>query len=151
MPSSPRLRATVVKAISDLPVGTRVVDIGSGWGGMVRRIARERPDLNVEGFERSAVPYVVSAALLRAGRLRAGYRNARMRREDFRTVGPEDDTCYIAYLSPDGMKWLRELFERATPRNVRLVSCVFAMRGWTAAETIELRDLKRSRVYVYQL
>ena len=67
------------------------MDIGAGWGGLIARVARERPDLTEEGFE-------------------------------------------------------REL-----PRDVRLVSAVFAVRGWTPARTMPVPDMHRSRVYVYEL
>ncbi|NBC30547.1 MAG: hypothetical protein GVY29_11235 [Spirochaetes bacterium] len=172
MPSSRKVRRAVLEALSDLPSGTQVVDIGAGWGGLIARVARERPDLTVEGFERSPVPYLVARARLVAAaaatkRFGVGGRKSRRRHGghvrrhggppprvrfgDFRRVGPEDGACYITYLSPEGMKWIRELFERRLPRHVRLVSAVFAVRGWTPARTSPVPDMHRSRVYVYEL
>ena len=177
MPSSRKVRRAVLEALSDLPSGTRVVDIGAGWGGLIARVARERPDLTVEGFERSPVPYLVARARSVAaarfgirGGLRGGLRGGGSRRRrdaghgrghggprprvrfgDFRQIGPEDGACYITYLSPEGMRWVRELFERELPRDVRLVSAVFAVRGWTPARTMPVPDMHRSRVYVYEL
>lgn len=155
MPSSRKVRHAVLEALSDLPPGTRVVDIGAGWGGLVRRIARERPDLVIDAYERSPVPYLVARVRFAFPRLRRGRRRGRSRPRlhfgDFRNVGPEDDACYITYLSPGGMKWIREVFERDLPRHVRLVSAVFAVRGWTPARSIAVPDMHRSRVYVYEL
>ena len=154
------------------------MDIGAGWGGLIARVARERPDLTVEGFERSPVPYLVARARWRLRRrprpppgsgYGAGYGAGEARRRgagdgrrhggprprvrfgDFRQIGPEDGACYITYLSPEGMRWVRELFERELPRDVRLVSAVFAVRGWTPARTMPVPDMHRSRVYVYEL
>jgi len=143
MPSSRKLRDAVVAALSDLPADSRVVDVGAGWGGLVRRITRERPDLAVEGLEHSPVPFVVA-------RLRLG-RRAPVRFRDFRTCIPEDDTCYVAYLSPGGMRGLRTLFEQRLPRRVRLVSAVFAVRGWTPQRSIRVPDMHRNRVFVYEV
>ncbi|MFP4375107.1 MAG: hypothetical protein ACLFPO_12315 [Spirochaetaceae bacterium] len=161
MPSSGRVRAAVVRAVADLPPGTRVVDIGAGWGGLIARVARERPDLLVEGFERSPVPFLVARARLAAAagfgvrgggsQRRRGVGHARVCFGDFREIGPEDGACYITYLSPEGMRWVRELFERRLPRGVRLVSAVFAVRGWTPARIFPVPDMHRSRVYVYEL
>ena len=169
MPSSRKVRRAVLEALSDLPPGTRIVDIGAGWGGLIALVARERPDLTVEGFERSPVPYLVARARFVAaagfgvrgggsrrgpdaghGRRHGGPR-PRVRFGDFRQIGPEDGACYITYLSPEGMRWVRELFERELPRDVRLVSAVFAVRGWTPARAMPVPDMHRSRVYVYEL
>lgn len=155
MPSSRKLRRAVLEAIADLPPGSRVVDIGSGWGGLVRRIARERPDLIVEGYERSPIPYLfsrlVSALCLRApGGGRRGNR-PRLHGADAREQNLADGVCYITYLSPDGMKWVRALFEKHLPRNARLVSAVFAVPGWTPARILRPGDIHGSRVYVYEL
>lgn len=164
MPSSRKVRRAVIEALCDLPAGTRVVDLGAGWGGLMARIASERPDLAVEGYERSPVPYLVArirCAVIRLRRRRGGHWR-RIRRAppgprpqvhfgDFRKVGPRDGACYITYLSPEGMRWIRELFERHLPRDVLLVSAVFAVRGWTPARSIAVPDMHRSRVYVYEL
>ncbi|NBF39127.1 MAG: hypothetical protein GVY14_01815 [Spirochaetes bacterium] len=163
MPSSRKVRRAVLEALSGLPPGTRVVDLGAGWGGLVVRIVRERPDLVVEGYERSPVPYLVARIRCAVTRLRRsaghGRRHGRARPGprpgvhfgDFRKVGPRDRACYITYLSPEGMKWIRELFERHLPRDVVVVSAVFAVRGWTPLRSIPVPDMHRSRVYLYEL
>lgn len=151
MPSSRKVRRAVLEALCDLPPGTRVVDLGAGWGGLIRRIARERPDLIVEAYERSPVPYLVARIRCALPRRRRGRSRPRVRFGDFRKLGPRDGACYITYLSPEGMKWVRELFERYLPRDVVLVSAVFAVRGWTPARSIPVPDMHRSRVYVYEL
>lgn len=152
MPSTRKLRTAVVGTLSDLPAGTRVVDIGSGWGGLVRRIAQARPDLVVEGYERSSLPFLFSRlALSILVRRRGASGSPRIRFGDFRESGPGDGVCYITYLSPDGMKWIRAVFEKHLPRGGRLVSVVFAVRGWTPARTVRVGDMHRSIVYVYDL
>jgi hypothetical protein len=147
MPSSRGLRTAVLDALSAVPAGSTVVDIGSGWGGLTRRVAGARPDLSVVGFERSVVPYLWSILVSRVAR----HDNLSVMFSDFREVGPRSGTCYLTYLSPDGMKWVRSLFEAELPRDVRLVSCVFAVRGWTPERTLRAPDLHRSRVFVYRL
>ena len=61
VPSVKKLRDSVVKQIMiEIPDAKTILDVGSGWGGMTRRIAKEFPCAKVSGVEIMPTPYVYS-------------------------------------------------------------------------------------------
>jgi len=124
----------------------RVVDLGSGWGGLAARIAAAFPGRRVTGLELAPVPYLFSKL-----RHSGAYKNLSYRREDFRTLEPEEGTIYVAYLSPMAMESLRRRFERRLPSDAVLVSALFSVRSWNATRTVQARDVHRTNIHVYEI
>ncbi len=61
VPSTKYMRGAVLDAINkEMPGVKSIVDIGSGWGGMVRMLARRFPNASVTGIEIMPTPYVCS-------------------------------------------------------------------------------------------
>jgi hypothetical protein len=154
MPSSAAARREILAALAAYIANAeqpprQVVDLGSGWGGLAFRVAREQPDLPVVGVEASVVPYLFS-------RLRAAIDQARGRpapRFMYRRMWSlplRDRTVYLSYLSSQSMKPLRAQFERDQPRHGALISCAFVMPAWTPASVTHARDAFRTKVYVYR-
>ena len=146
MPSSSKMRDALVAEVARHPHRRRVVDLGAGWGGLAAAIARAHPDREVLGFEISLIPFLVSLLRLTFA---GGPKNLRFQRVDFRRFSPEDQTLYLAYLSPIAMEQLRRRFEERRPENSALVSPLFGVRRWTAARRNVVNDLHRTAVYVY--
>jgi hypothetical protein len=76
----------------------RLIDIGSGLGGLVMYLARARPDAVCEGIELAPLPWLYSWS--RAGL--AGSR-ARFRLGDYERLDFADYDLVFAYLSPAAM------------------------------------------------
>ncbi|MES3020805.1 MAG: class I SAM-dependent methyltransferase [Pseudomonadota bacterium] len=83
-----------------LPPGRplKVLDIGSGMGGLVLHLARARPDAQVTGIELAPLPFAVS--WLRA---RLGASPARFVRGDYENADFGACDVVFAYLSPAAM------------------------------------------------
>jgi len=79
----------------------RVIDIGSGLGGLVLYLSRVRPDAAVEGIELAPLPFLYS--WLRA-RLAGG--RARFRLGDYEKLDFRQYDLVFAYLSPAAMPGL---------------------------------------------
>lgn len=62
LPSGARLRHVIADQIKNYPSAQTIFDVGSGWGTMVRKIAREYPSKQVYGIERMYLPYLYSVA-----------------------------------------------------------------------------------------
>lgn len=102
-PSGPAVWAAVAGL---LPPGRplRLVDIGSGMGGMALDLARRRPESDVVGIELAPLPWL--ASWLRA---RLGGSRARFIRGDYEALDFADYDLVFAYLSPAAMGalWLK--------------------------------------------
>ena len=79
----------------------RVIDIGSGLGGLVLYLSRVRPDAAVEGIELAPLPFLYSwlRAKLAGGR-------ARFRLGDYEKLDFSQYDLVFAYLSPAAMPGL---------------------------------------------
>ncbi len=157
--------------------GARVVDLGSDWGGLTRRLAAEHPDIPVIGMERSVVPLLWSVVIQRL----RGPGNARFTygdilkpgvvlgsddcaasagcsaRRDAENMAVESEpeqigpTVLVAYLASHYMERLgRRLAERACSNEIVLISAAFAMYGREPDRVETLADLYRTRVYLYR-
>lgn len=148
MPSSPGMRDTMAEEIERFPAHRKVVDLGSGWGGLAARVARRYPDRDVLGLEAALVPFLFTKLWYRG---RRKPKNLAFRRVDFRTLKPEEWTLYLAYLSPLSMETLQHQFEANPAGNIVLISALFSVRPWTPSKTIKARDLHGTAIYVYEI
>ena len=122
-PSGTALRPLVASLI---PSGEspRVIDIGSGFGGLVLDLARRRPDARVEGIELAPLPWLASC--LRAAATRS---SARFRRGDYERLAFGDYDLVFAYLSPAAMEALWRKAAREMRPGAALASYEFMAPG----------------------
>jgi hypothetical protein len=119
-PSGRRVWEEVARLLPDRPL--RIVDIGSGLGGLVLDLARRRPDCDVTGIELAPLPWLASSLRARAKRSRARFLRGDYERLDF---GQYD--VIFAYLSPAAMGALwRKAAAEMRPGSV-LLSYEFAI------------------------
>lgn len=102
-PSGPRVWQAVAQLIAGRP-GVRLVDIGSGLGGLVLDLARRRPDGQFCGIELAPLPWLLS-------RLRARLAGSRAQflRGDYAALDFGKHDVVFAYLSPAAMAalWIK--------------------------------------------
>ena len=147
-PSGRAVRACVADALRDLdlPEGG-IVDLGSGWGGMARKLARTFPDRKVTGIEASFLPWLVSAAVQRL----VGPGNLRFRYGDFRKGTLDDAAVTVCYLGPSLSGDVVTMLRKAGTPGCLAVSCFFALPGLVQADQRTARDLYRTPVYIYRV
>lgn len=106
-PSGPAVWQAVAELVHDRP-GVRLIDIGSGLGGLALDLSRRRPDAQVMGIELAPLPWLLS-------RLRAGLSGSRAQflRGDYESLDFADYEVVFAYLSPAVMTalWLKAEIE----------------------------------------
>ncbi|OBV40992.1 class I SAM-dependent methyltransferase [Janthinobacterium psychrotolerans] len=102
-PSGPAVWREVAQLIVDRP-GVRLVDIGSGLGGLVLDLARRRPDGHFTGIELAPLPWLASRL-----RARLSASGARFVRGDYVALDFASYDVVFAYLSPAVMTalWLQ--------------------------------------------
>lgn len=120
-PSGRRVREEVARR---LPPGRalRVIDIGSGLGGLVLELARRRPESAICGIELAPLPWLVS-------RVRAALAGSRARfiRGDYERIDFGRFDAVFAYLSPAAMDALWRKAAREMGPGSMLLSYEFVM------------------------
>lgn len=119
--------AAVWRAVAELlPEGQslRVIDVGSGFGGMVMHLARMRPECHVVGIELAPLPWLCS--LLRG---KASGSRGRFVRGDYDSVNFRDFDVVFAYLSPAPMPALWRKAHAEMRKGSLLLSYEFAIPG----------------------
>ena len=81
---------------------SRVIDIGSGFGGLAFFLARQRPDSQVTGIEIAPLPWAVSTMRAAWRRLR-GEVAPKFMRGDYQRLNFAEYDVIFAYLSPAAM------------------------------------------------
>ncbi|MEM7654327.1 MAG: cyclopropane-fatty-acyl-phospholipid synthase family protein [Pseudomonadota bacterium] len=111
--------------------GTRVLDIGSGWGGMALQIARAHPDTEVVGVTLSKEQHAYAVARTEAEGLSG---RVQFRLQDYRTVSETFDRIVsVGMFEHVGVPHYREYFEKirdVLPRDgVALMHTIGRMDG----------------------
>lgn len=115
----------VWRAVAELlPRGQslRIIDVGSGFGGMVMYLARTRPESRVIGVELAPLPWICS--LLRG---RASGSAGQFVRGDYEIVNFGDFDVVFAYLSPAAMPALWRKAHTEMRKGSLLLSYEFAI------------------------
>jgi hypothetical protein len=122
-PSGPVVWAVVAELLpQSKPI--RVVDIGSGFGGLVLQLAAQRSGSTVVGIEVAPLPWAVSK--LRAA---LAHSKAIFLRDDYNRLDFGDFDVVFAYLSPAAMPALWEKARAEMRPGSLLLSYEFAIPG----------------------
>ncbi len=97
VPFYPSLPATWrhVKSLIEIDRSVRVLDIGSGFGGLVLYLARERPLAICSGIELAPLPWLISALLALVKKSSAKFKYG-----NYQAVKLSEYDVVFAYLSP---------------------------------------------------
>lgn len=117
-PSTPCVWNAVAQLLPAGPV--RVIDIGSGLGGLVLALVRKRPDAQVTGIELAPLPWLLSCL-----RARWSGSAARFVRGDYELLDFSRHDVVFAYLSPAAMEALWRKAEREMRPGTMLLSYAF--------------------------
>jgi Methyltransferase domain len=129
-PSSQPVWEAVAAALPERP-GLRVIDVGSGLGGMTLHLARLRPDIECTGIELAPLPWLYS--FLRA---KITGNRARFIRGDYEKIHFGDYDLVFAYLSPAVMNALYAKAAREMKAGALLISYEFAIPPYIPDKTI---------------
>lgn len=121
-----------------------LIDLGSGSGGLLRRLAQARPDSRCVGIEAAPLPLLISRCLKRPA-------NVDLRWGDFWAEPLGGYDLVYAFLSPVPMTRLWDKARREMARDSVLVSNSFAVPGITPTRIIEVADRRHTRLYCYQM
>jgi hypothetical protein len=127
--------------------GAKIVELGSGWGGLALAAARAHPGTEVTGLEVSLFPYLFSR--LRRF-LHPSLKNLSFARKDFFSYPLNDASLILCYLTNPLMAKLKDKLEKELPSGARVVSSTFFIPGWEPLITVDVKGLWDTRIFVYR-
>ena len=145
MPSSKKAKDAMVRFLLQNIEGGKIYELGSGWGGLAERLAKEYPKATVLAIELSPVPYFYS----RARQLLCKRTNLIILRKDFHEHDLSDAKAVICYLFPDAMKKLALKLKKEVAGPCPIITNTFSLEGWNENALIFLDDLAATRIYRY--
>ena len=146
MPSSKKARQAIMQLADKTGTGS-IVDLGSGWGSLVIRLAIKYPDRKIIGYELSVIPWLATMTIKRI----LGIKNLDLYRQDYLTADLSGSAVIVCYLFPAGMSALENKLALEKMPIDFLISNNFALPSHQPINIIELDDLYRSPVYLYQI
>ena len=102
MPSSNKAYSAMVEFV-DLTGTKAIIDLGSGWGNFVIRVAKQNPHRQVIGYEMSYLPWLTSILLKKVLRLK----NLTLYRQNFYNINLPDASVLVCYLYPEAMEKIK--------------------------------------------
>lgn len=122
-------------------------DLGSGLGGALFYLARQRPEGQFVGIESAPLPFAIAWCRLKL----SGLNNLQLRYGSFWNTELGEFTVVYAFLSPIPMTRLFEKIQREMPAGSLFISNSFRVAGQDADEVISVDDRRRTRLYFWKL
>ncbi|MFH1430790.1 MAG: class I SAM-dependent methyltransferase [Candidatus Uhrbacteria bacterium] len=144
VPLGRKLIHVIAEHCSGLPVGVRVIDLGSGDGRILFAVASLNAGATCVGVEQSRS--LVAFARLRA--IICGASRVVFRRGDFVRFPIHDYDVVICYLWPNVMRTLAEKFRSELRPGAVILSARFAIPGWTHEQELITPD---GSCFVYRI
>jgi len=122
----------------------RMIDMGCGDGGLLRHLARARPDCRFVGFEHAPLTWAWAWLFSRK------FSNLSIRRGNFWDHSLAAYDVVYVFLSPAPMAKLGTKAQAEMLPFACLVSNSFAIPEMTAQTVIYVTDQRQTRLYIYQ-
>jgi hypothetical protein len=123
------------------------IDIGSGLGGVLTHLARIRPDGSYKGIESAPLPFLWSWLRIQLG----GYRQCQVQWGDLWDCDLASYDVVFAYLSPAPMERLWQKAKAEMKPGAVFISSTFSIPGVLPLATINVDDLHRSTLLIWQM
>ena len=142
-PSQEMTWESVANLLPDKGRPIRMIDIGSGFGGLVMHLSAIRPQDHFMGIEIAPIPYLVS-------RLRFGSKSGQFVRGDYQNLDFSQFDVVFAYLSPAAMPALWQKAQREMQQGSLLLSYEFPIPQAQPEITTE-PDRRNAIIYGWHL
>lgn len=123
----------------------KIIDLGCGDGGLLRHLARARPDCSFVGIEHAPLTWAWAALASR------GLPNVSIRRGDFWRERLAPYALVYAFLSPEPMPRLIAHARKSMSDGSLLVSNSFMVPGLEPEAVIDVVDRRQTRLYCYRM
>lgn len=146
-PSMPSVRRDVIQIIhnhkndfeSDTPLN--IIDIGSGWGGLLQKLGTNFPKANITGYELSPAPFFFSKLFT------LFQKNINILNKDFFKENLSECDIIICYLSPWHMNKMKDIKFKS---GSLLISCSFPWEQRIPNEIHSSKSMIDIPIFVYR-
>ena len=125
----------------------RLVDLGSGMGGVLTYLARANPLGHYLGVETAPLPFFWSWLRIKSG----GFGNCEVRWGSLWECDLSQFDVVFAYLSPVPMEDLWNKAKREMRPGSLFISNTFTVPGHPPQETLNIDDMDRSALYLWRM
>jgi 16S rRNA A1518/A1519 N6-dimethyltransferase RsmA/KsgA/DIM1 with predicted DNA glycosylase/AP lyase activity len=146
MPSSSKAYNEMMKLVDVTGTGS-IIDLGSGWGNLVIRIAKKNPKRQVVGYELSLLPWLTSTILIKV----LGLQNLTLYRQNFYNANLSGASVLVCYLYPEAMEKIKNKLLLEQPNIDFLISNNFSLPSWQPYKVILANDFYHSPIYLYRI
>ena len=146
MPSSSKAYNVMMKLVDETGTGP-IIDLGSGWGTFVIRIAKKNPQRQIVGYELSLMPWLMSILFKKI----LGLKNLTLHRQDFYKTSLPAASVLVCYLYPEAMSKIQDKLLLEQPEVDFLISNNFALPSRKPDKIVQLNDFYKSPVYLYKI
>lgn len=138
-------RPTALAVAQLIPAGPQqIIDLGCGEGGLLRHLARARPECSFIGIEHAPLPWLLAYLRTR------GLANVTIRRGNFWREPLAGYRVVYAFLSPAPMRQLWEKLRTEMPGDALFISNSFPVPGVEPVRVLEVADGRQTRLFLYQ-
>ncbi len=146
MPSSKKARQAMMQLTHETGTGP-IFELGSGWGNLLIPLAKIYPRRKIVGYELSLMSWLTTIILKRV----LGLKNLQVYRQNFLHADLTNASVILCYLFPGGMQGIENKLNTEGGKLEYLISNNFAFPSHKPSKTIQLNDLYKSPVYLYDL
>jgi len=146
MPSSSKAYNTMIALVDETDSGS-IIDLGSGWGSFVIRMAKRSPQRQVVGYELSILPWLTSTLLKKI----LGLKNLTIHRQNFYHANLSSASVLVCYLYPEAMIKIKNKLLLEQPKVDFLISNNFALPSWQPYKIVLIDDCYKSPIYLYKI
>ena len=147
MPSLPPTRNAIVKSITSYRgdcAALKIYDLGSGWGGLCRKLSKYFPKATVIGYEISPIPYAVSKIV-------SFIQNHTITRANLFEKDISDANIIICYLSPYHMRELSKKLQSECKKGTLIYSQGFPIEDMTPKKIYDIAFGIERKLYCYEI
>ncbi len=123
------------------------IDLGSGLGGPIAYLARQRKKARFSGVESAPIPFLMSWLRLRL----SGPANVRLRFADFWKCNLADYDVVYCFLSTEPMDRLYAKVKAEMRPGSLFISNSFEVPQATADEVIEVDDRRKTKLHIWRM
>lgn len=138
LPTSGKVSQTLYQHLPD-EVHGQIIELGCGWGHLIKKLKQKYPDRTVIGYERSPIPCWVTSRFYRTP----------VRRADFFDADLSEAGLLVCYLYPQAMQRIREELLPKVPSGCIIITHTFALQGLKPETISRSDDLYGTPVYCY--